>query len=176
MDKYASDFRNRISTRAVAMGVVVVSALMILLMALGAGLKIWDFDITQVSTLGIPFWTWAFAAWILSVFIGSFATAVLGRGTSKRDGALYGLTVWAGSCVFGCLVVVYFTGQFFSLMNTETVPGAYFGAFIGNTFALAASLYGGLRGARYEAITPPEGFAQSPLDVHRSERHAYGAT
>jgi magnesium-transporting ATPase (P-type) len=163
------DFQSRISIRAIFAGTVFTFATLILLMTFGAALGFWNFKLSEISTLGGGFWTFAFLAWIVSIFLGSYVSAVAARSQSTIDGRLNALTAWASSCVFGCLFLAVATGSAFTSMNMGTPTSMYWGALIGDVLALAGSLLAGTLAARIYSDSPEYRKEKTESRKHRAE-------
>jgi hypothetical protein len=152
MSRSRIDFQSRISARAIVAGVVSSYALLFLFATLAGGLGFWEFSLSGPPQLNNGFWITSSIAWILSSFGGAFVAATVGRSESVRDGALHGVVAWASACVLGASLFSATSGDVFGNTLTGATPAALFSTFFGNALALVASLAGGRRAARYEAM------------------------
>lgn len=142
------DFPRRLSARAITAGVLSAFGMMILLMSLAAAFGLWQFDMVALPQLGTAFWTWASAAWIISLAAGGYISALASRSVAVRDGLIHGFVTWASGCVVGCFFLIVTMGAIY--VGQNTVP-AFWGAFIGNALSLGAAVAAGAAGARVEA-------------------------
>lgn len=150
-----ADFPSRLSFRAIVAGSLSTFALMMLFLTLGGGLGLWNLDLSELPRQGAGFWIWAFASWIVSLFISSYVAASASRSVKDRDGALHGFIIWAASCVLGCALLAVTTGKIFGGLPGNVTSPMIFAVFVGDLIALGAALFGGIKGASYESQFKP---------------------
>jgi hypothetical protein len=90
----------RLSWGAVFAGLVVATALQIVLTLLGTavGLAAWDPG-DSASGLGIAAGIWAILSILISLFVGGLATGRLAGLLRRKDGALHGVLLWGLSTI-----------------------------------------------------------------------------
>jgi hypothetical protein len=141
-------FSSRLSSRAVVGGTLSALSIMLLLMMLAGGLRLWQFNLYELTTLGAGFWVWASASWVLSLYISGYLSSMASRSITARDGILHGVVTWASASVFGCIFLAIVTNK---IINGEMSQLIFWGAFIGNILAVGASIMGGVQGAHDES-------------------------
>ncbi|MBT3984184.1 MAG: hypothetical protein HOE90_22710 [Bacteriovoracaceae bacterium] len=147
MNEALINFPSRISARPVVSANFLVFSLMMLFMILGGGFNLWALNLAELPYLSNGFWVWGLVSWIVSLGIGSYMAAIIGKAVSWQDGSLYGLITWATSCIVGCLFLATTTGELFG--REMEIPFLW-GAFVGDLLALAVCLYAGHLGAKGE--------------------------
>jgi hypothetical protein len=139
---------NRLSARAIAAGVVSVFALMILFMLLAAALGFWNFDVTEIDSLGTGFWLWSFAAWIVSNYLGAYTASIASRSTESSNGMLQGFVIWASVSVIGMVFIGIVSGSIFSgVLLPAPSEFVLWGAFACDFIALGSAFRGGVSGS-----------------------------
>lgn len=137
---------SRLSSRAVLAGTISTFALMILFMILAAAFGLWSFNLSDLRRAGVGFWLWGFSAWILSLYISSYVTAIASRSITRRDGALHGFIIWATVSVFGGI----FLGAIDASAFRSMTPTMFWLTFFADLIALGAAVYGGVQGSAAE--------------------------
>lgn len=91
----------RLSWAAVFAGLVVATALQIVLTVLGAGIGFAAWEPGESARgLGIGAGIWAILSVLLSLFVGGMTTGRVAGIITKRDGFLHGILLWALSTIF----------------------------------------------------------------------------
>ncbi len=117
--------RSRVSWGAIAAGSVLALALYFLLTLLGGAVGFSISDKTTAHGLGIAAAVWAIAVTAGCLFVGGFVASHLTVGENPREGALYGLFVWA--VVFAMLLWLMASGVrsgFNAMVGVATAGGA----------------------------------------------------
>ena len=91
----------RLSWGAVFAGLVIATALQIVLTVLGAGIGFAAWDPGESARgLGIGAGIWAILSVLVSLFVGGMTTGRLAGILTRRDGVLHGILLWALSTIF----------------------------------------------------------------------------
>ena len=107
---------SRVQLRAIFSGVAVALGALALCLALSWAIGLSTFAPTaeRARGLAIGLLVWSAAALAISVFVGAFVAALVGRSARPRDGVLHGLVVWGSLAAFLCLTVM---GLFAGVMH-----------------------------------------------------------
>lgn len=170
----AVELVSRVQLRAVFSGLAVAAGVFALCMGLSWAIGLSTFQPTAAHARGLALGSiiWgAIALWI-SIFLGAFVAAQVGRSTDTRSGIYHGLVVWgASAALLGFSIVVMFSRVADSVIRMSEAVGAAPGAPALGTMANAAglttwfywagiagglltSILGGSLGARGEAKAP----------------------
>ncbi|MGZ3787118.1 MAG: hypothetical protein ACXVLQ_01275 [Bacteriovorax sp.] len=149
MDYTHLDFSSRLSTRAIAGGILIAIALMFLFMSFAGGLGLWNLRISEISNQGMRFWIWTLLGSTVSHYAGGYASAVASRSTAERDGKIHGLITWASICVLSCAVIAYYSESIFG----RNIALMSWGLFSSSALAMAAAIWGGIQGVHSEVRT-----------------------
>lgn len=109
----------RLSWGAVIAGLVVATAIQVVLAVLGGAIGLAAFDTDSGKGLGIGAAIWALATILLSLYFGGTTTGRLAGVLSRKDGMLHGLLLWAVST----LLTVWMISR-----GLGAITGAAFGA------------------------------------------------
>jgi hypothetical protein len=146
------DLPSRIAVRPVSAGVLLTLALMIFLSS-----SVRNFFLATNAHVG-PFgelavWFALTLIWTGSVFFGSVVAALSARATSRKDGVLQGLTVWAASYLgLGVLIAAKEAGYEPILELDQLNDFLVFRDFLSELFAISFGVLGGLMGSRWENL------------------------
>lgn len=132
----AVEVRGRVSWGAIIAGSVLALALYFLLTLLGGAIGFSVSDKFDGRNIGFAAAAFAIAATAACLFVGGFAASQLTTGESRREGAVYGLLVWAA--VFTMLLWLMATGVragFKAMVGVATAGTSAAGAAAQNTSA-----------------------------------------
>jgi hypothetical protein len=165
----AVELVSRVQLRAVFSGLMVGAGVYAVCMGLSWAIGLGTFQPTadQAKGLAIGNSIWGAVALWLSLFVGAFIAALVGRSLDGRTGVLHGLVVWgATAAVLGVLIVMMFGSVLGSIVQIGVQPLApsprNVGAVVrvtdlavwfywtGIAGGLFTSILGGLVGARTE--------------------------
>jgi hypothetical protein len=159
MESVENPGRNRISFRAVILGVVHSLALIMVFMALAAGFGLWNFDIHGYQIMRPTIWLFTYAATSISLFAGAYSGAIASRTTAPRDGRLTGFLIWSFVNVLICFFIY---SQIVDFAIYDIDQSMYMAAFLGQCFAAIAAVAGGAMGAKSEGL-----FEERQLETKR---------
>jgi hypothetical protein len=128
----------RVSWSAIFAGIVLALAIEILLAVLGAGVglelvKTGRGATPNASSLGISAGIWWLASTIIALVISCYVAARLAGVTSRWDGVLHGLVIWAGLVLIAVYLLTFAVGDLIGealsmLRGTVSATGSAAGA------------------------------------------------
>jgi hypothetical protein len=155
----------RIGLGSVVVGLVATLGVTVILLALGVALLLATTGIEAPEARGAVL-AWAAAAGGIGAFVGGRFAAMGSNALTSREGTLAGFVTWAawvgvvGVAAIAVATWAWSIGAFDPILaarRPETAL-ALWGALVVHAVMLGAAVWGGVRGARAEAlaITPPE--------------------
>lgn len=107
---------SRVQLRAIFSGVVVAVGVFAICLGLSWAIGLSTFQPTahRARGLAIGLIVWGAVALAISIFVGAWVAALVGRSADVRDGILHGLVVWGSLAAFLCLA---FMGLFAGVMH-----------------------------------------------------------
>lgn len=99
----SSQSLRRISWSAVVAGVVIASALQLLLNLLGLAIGLWNLEVESPRSIGLAAGAWWLASALVSLHAGGWAAGHLAGSPRRFDGAMHGVLVWG----LGSLAMVW---------------------------------------------------------------------
>ena len=135
----------RLSWGAIVAGMLVATALHLLLSLLGMaiGLDVWEPG-DRLRTLGGALGIWVVVSGIIALFVGGLTTGRLAGILTRGDGALHGVVLWSLSTVLAAWLVA---------SGLTTVVGGTFGLVERTTAAAAGGIASTLGGAGATAMS-----------------------
>jgi hypothetical protein len=107
---------SRVQLRAVFSGLVVAVGVFAVCLGIAWAIGLSTFEPTahRARGLALGLIIWAAIALALSIFVGGFVAALVGRSADARDGILHGVVVWGALATFLCIA---FMGLFAGVMH-----------------------------------------------------------
>jgi hypothetical protein len=113
---FGVEFYSRVQLRAVFSGVAVaIGALAIFLgLSWAIGLSTFEPTASRAHGLALGIIIWGAVALALSILVGAYVAALVGRSAEARDGILHGLVVWG---TLGAVLFLVFMSLFSGVMH-----------------------------------------------------------
>lgn len=161
----------RLSWGAVFAGLVVATAVQIVLTLLGAGIGFAAWEPGESARgLGIGAGIWALLSVLISLFVGGMTTGRLAGILTRRDGALHGVLLWGLSTI----VTVWLLAS----GATALVGGAFrmVGGVLGATSGVAAQAAGGVAAGGERRVERAGERVEAAVERNRAELDTLGDT
>lgn len=141
---------SRIDLRSVFVGVITISALMLLSMSLIAAMGHWNFRLRELSQLKMPFWYLSCIAWSVSLFGGCFIAASGAKSTTTSEGIYNALAASSGAIILLAVALLFFTPEALMALIGKADQLLYFKIFTVAATGIGFGIIAGIAGAHFE--------------------------
>lgn len=139
-----------IDLRNVFVGIITISALMLLSMSLIAAMGHWNFRLRELSNLKMPFWYLSCIAWSVSLFVGCFIAATGAKSTTTSDGIYNALAASSGAILLLVVALLFFTPEALMSLIGNADQLLYFKIFTVAVTGIGFGIIAGITGAYYD--------------------------